>query len=449
MVITQKIKIDLSTTASSARIEVAQEDKYSRDVEISLYAAGLAWQIPEGASALFRYEKSDGRGGSYNIMPDESAAFSISGNKITVKLAPQVCTIPGPVAAAVALTTGTTEVNTFAFTIHVRRTPGVNVVSEDYVNINGLLPASGWKPGLVMRTDENGNVVAKDNFRRIYVGVDLNLLEDSVTDLSGNYGESIKDILADVLQARSLQLWVSDSANGITTACVLLDDLYAENADGVDSTIITGLTGNPLNGTGAKFELRITEKAETVPTVILHYTANVGSSGGGSLPADFPVSVDENGYTQIEGLPRATNIDNVLDGDVLTVTSTLQDGRMIPGTMTFDANGMPESYTEEGLACKFSFTGFEKKVKTVELPVVELTTEPTVEGAALTEEESAVVKAAYATGLPAVVSFLTEGVRAGAVFVYGGDTGYVASIVGINFAISDDGNGGYVFTGGV
>lgn len=356
MVITQKIKIDLSTTASSARIEVAQEDKYSRDVEISLYAAGLAWQIPEGASALFRYEKSDGRGGSYNIMPDESAAFSISGNKITVKLAPQVCTTPGPVAAAVTLTTGTTEVNTFAFTIHVRRTPGVNVVSEDYVNVNGLLPASGWKPGLVMRTDENGNVVAKDNFRRIYVGVDLNLLEDSVTDWSGNYGESIKDILADVLQARSLQLWVSDSANGITTACVLLDDLYAENADGVDSTIITGLTGNPLNGTGAKFELRITEKAETVPTVILHYTANVGSSGGGSLPADFPVSVDENGYTQIEGLPRATNVDSVQDGNTVNMTITMQDGSVINGVLVLNDSGEPVSYTEDGITCTFNHT---------------------------------------------------------------------------------------------
>lgn len=194
------------------------------------------------------------------------------------------------------------------------------------------------------------------NFRRIYVGVDLNLLEDSVTDLSGNYGESIKDILADVLQARSLQLWVSDSANGITTACVLLDDLYAENADGVDSTIITGLTGNPLNGTGAKFELRITEKAERVPTVILHYTANVGSSGGGSLPADFPVSVDENGYTQIEGLPRATNVDSVQDGNTVNMTITMQDGSVINGVLVLNDSGEPVSYTEDGITCTFTHT---------------------------------------------------------------------------------------------
>lgn len=140
----------------------------------------------------------------------------------------------------------------------------------------------------------------------------------------------------------------------------------------------------------------------------LQYTANVG--GGSGLPADFPVSVDENGYTQIAGLPRATNIDNVLDGDVLTVTSTLQDGRTIPGTMTFDANGMPESYTEEGVACKFSFTGFEKP-KTVELPVVELnaTGDMPVQGA-LTEDAVLVLINAVENGTPLVaVTTLTSG----------------------------------------
>lgn len=152
----------------------------------------------------------------------------------------------------------------------------------------------------------------------------------------------------------------------------------------------------------------------------LQYTANVG--GGSGLPADFPVSVDENGYTQIEGLPRATNIDNVLDGDVLTVTSTLQDDRTIPGTMTFDANGMPESYTEEGLACKFSFTGFEKP-KTVELPVVELTTMiPIVDSsgggieASFSDAENDALN--NAVGLPCVIKCSVSGTLVTGVFTY-------------------------------
>lgn len=381
MIITHKIKIDLSFSASPARIEVAQEDKYSRDVEISLYAAGLAWQIPEGASALFRYEKADGKGGSYNVMPDESAAFSIVGNKITAKLAPQVCSTPGPVAASVALMSGTTEVNTFPFTIHVRRTPGVNAVSEDYLNVNGLLPVSGWNPGLVLRTDENGNVVAEDNFRRIYVDVDLNLQKDATIDLTENYGETIKKALADVLQARSLQLWVSDTTNGITTACILLDDLFSPPSEDGELTVIAGLMPNPLTGSGSKFELQITEKPGATPTVILQYTANIGGSGSGLTPeqaaqiqantdaiAALPITVNaDTGYTEIEKLPRATSTVFTKDGATIAVITTLEDGREVNGTLTLDdTTGYPANYTEDGLVHTFAFVGFDEEDVTTE-----------------------------------------------------------------------------------
>ncbi|MBQ7001688.1 MAG: hypothetical protein IJN67_11700 [Oscillospiraceae bacterium] len=383
MIITHKIKIDLSSSASPARIEVAQEDKYSRDVEISLYAAGLAWQIPEGASALFRYEKADGKGGSYNVMPDESAAFSVAGNKITVKLAPQVCSTPGPVAASVALMSGTTEVNTFPFTVHVRRTPGVNAVSEDYVNVNGLLPASGWNPGLVLRTDENGNVVAEDNFRRIYVDVDLNFQEDATIDLTENYGETIKKALADVLQARSLQLWVSDTTNGIATASILLDDIFAPPSEDGDLIVIAGLMPNPLSGSGSKFELHITEKPGAIPSVILQYTANIGGSGSGSgltpeqaaqiqantdAIAALPITVNaDTGYTEIENLPRAISTVFTKDGATIAVTTTLEDGREGNGTLTLDdITSYPVSYTEDGLVHTFEFVGFDEEDVTTE-----------------------------------------------------------------------------------
>ena len=372
MIITHKIKIDLSTARAEERIDVAQDDKYSRDVEISLYSSGVAWEIPDGVSALFQYEKPDGKGGTYDKLPDESSAFVISGNKITARLAPQVCNVPGITMASVSLMMGTSEINTFPFAISVKKTPGVNSVSDDYVNANGFLPASGWKPGLVLRTDENGNVVAEDNFRRIYVGVDLNLLDDATVDLSEEYGETIKKVLKDVLQARSLQLWVSDTTNEITTAFILLDDIFSQPSEDGNLTVIAGLMPNPLSGSGSKFELQITERTEAIPSVILQYTANIGGSGpgGGLTPeqaaqiqantdaiAALPITVNaDTGYTEIEKLPRATSVDSVQDGNTVNMTITMQDGSVINGVLVLNDSGEPVSYTEDGITCTFNHT---------------------------------------------------------------------------------------------
>lgn len=372
MVITHKIKIDLSVARTEKRIEVAQGDKYSRDVEISLYAAGAEWSVPEGAVAFFQYEKPDGKGGIYNKLPDESSAFVISGNKITARLAPQVCNVPGITMASVSLMMGTSEINTFPFAISVRKTPGVNSISDDYVNANGFLPASGWNPGLVLRTDENGNVVAEDNFRRIYSDVDLNLLEDATVDLSEKYGDTIKKLLADDLQARSLQLWVSDTTNGIGTASFLLDDFFTRPSEDGDLIVIAGLMPNPLIGSGSKFELQITERTGAIPSVILQYTANIGGSGpgGGLTPeqaaqiqantdaiAALPIAVNaDTGYTEIEKLPRATNVDSVQDGNTVNMTITMQDGSVINGVLVLNDSGEPVSYTEDGITCTFNHT---------------------------------------------------------------------------------------------
>ena len=86
----------------------------------------------------------------------------------------------------------------------------------------------------------------------------------------------------------------------------------------------------------------------------LQYTANVG--GGSGLPADFPVSVDGNGYTQIEGLPRATNVDSVQDGNTVNMTITMQDGSVINGVLVLNDSGEPVSYTEDGITCTFNHT---------------------------------------------------------------------------------------------
>lgn len=162
MIVTQKLMMNLSSRDIPQHIDVMQEDKYTRNIEMSLYANNLSWDIPSGATAVIRYQKPDGTGGNYNAMPDGSLAYSISGNTLTVALAPQVCTVPGSVSLAVGLLKGIEELNTFSVCINVHRNPGIDVLSENYVKLLGVLPDSGWTPNMYLGTDENGIVVAKE-----------------------------------------------------------------------------------------------------------------------------------------------------------------------------------------------------------------------------------------------------------------------------------------------
>ena len=164
MIITHKVTVDLLEKTERSPIELMQDDRYSRDLQLTLLTNGAAWTIPSGAAAVVYYSKGDGTGGSYDALPDGSAACSISGNILTVKLAPQVCTAAGKVRVAVELTDGKTVINTFPVTLEVRPNPGVEAVSEDYSKVLGMVADSGWEPDLYLGTDENGCVVAKEAY---------------------------------------------------------------------------------------------------------------------------------------------------------------------------------------------------------------------------------------------------------------------------------------------
>ena len=83
MIITSKIEMDLALSGQTPEVEAVQDDKYSRNLEVSLLAAGTPWEVPAGTYAVVRYMKPDGTGGSYDTLPDGSAACSISGSAIS------------------------------------------------------------------------------------------------------------------------------------------------------------------------------------------------------------------------------------------------------------------------------------------------------------------------------------------------------------------------------
>lgn len=162
MVITHKINLDLQEARSIMPvIRTVQDDKYSRDLELTLTSGGQAWNPPAGATVVVRCRKPDGTSCNYDMLPDGAAAYSILANAVTVKLAPQVLTVPGRVSLSVAIVSGEAQLHTFPMELEVQANPGLSPASDNYYNIAGTLPATGWEPEMYLGTDAAGKVVAK------------------------------------------------------------------------------------------------------------------------------------------------------------------------------------------------------------------------------------------------------------------------------------------------
>lgn len=170
MMITHKLTMDLGQCTDTPLIDAVQDDRYTRDVVLTLLNHGSPWTIPTSARVVLAYQKADNTGGQYDTLPDGSIAWSASGNVLTLALAPQVLTVPGMVSLSVQLILDRQMISTFRFLIHVHR----NVASgryrsEDYVNLQQWclpifeqkLNSSGWTPDSFLGTDSLGNVVAR------------------------------------------------------------------------------------------------------------------------------------------------------------------------------------------------------------------------------------------------------------------------------------------------
>ena len=168
MIITNKLTMDLTKPNWMAAIDAVQEDRYCRDLEITLLSGGSPWTIPKDASVLIRYSKSDGTGGIYDTLPDGTKAWTTADNVLTAALAPQVLTVPGSVLLGVTLSRGIRQVNTFAILINVHPAVGRDLAgSEPYVKVHSFLPAPAYGTiGQFLRiaaVDDQGYITALES----------------------------------------------------------------------------------------------------------------------------------------------------------------------------------------------------------------------------------------------------------------------------------------------
>lgn len=237
MIITSKVNMDLIRQSWTEPISAVQDDRYSRNMEITLTADGAAWNIPEDAVVLIRYAKSDCKGGIYDTLPDGTKAWSFFGNVLTIALAPQMMTTPGPVRISVSLLQNEKQISTFSLLLNVHSYANGNLAaSEEYVHIAGFLPAPiRGEVGQYLRissVDENGRIT----------GVESVELEDHAMIVNEVHGEIV--VLPDVSgqKLQSLRVIGKTVQNGIPTPDVPVPLVSA----GDDGRVVVGVYGKNI-----------------------------------------------------------------------------------------------------------------------------------------------------------------------------------------------------------
>ena len=140
MIVTHKIKMDLVWREVTPCIDVVQDDKYSRNIQLELYENGRRLEVSKDCKVMVHYKNPDGTGGAYDTMPDGTLAWSIEENSVTIRVAPQVCTAVGTVTLTVTLLQDEQELSCFAIGLRVQEFTRARMRSDTYVNVSAFLP---------------------------------------------------------------------------------------------------------------------------------------------------------------------------------------------------------------------------------------------------------------------------------------------------------------------
>lgn len=227
MTITQRISIDLQQPGNAPMIHAVQGDEYTRVVEIDLYSGGVAWNPPSGCEVVIRYGKPDGKGGVYGTLPDDTSAWSIDGNTISVILAPQMLTVPGFVKAQVLLIVDQKQlVSTFHFVVNVEEDSSKGAVkSENYVN---------WKTYYIPQTK---NATVGQYLKISKVDADGRVIEVVPVDApSGGYEGGDLDLDGNVIIGAGEVEFVGDPENS-NTNFTLSGSGFGIDSDGVNRPV--------------------------------------------------------------------------------------------------------------------------------------------------------------------------------------------------------------------
>lgn len=130
MEITHKIKMDLIHRGTAPRIALVQGDAYTRRLAISLFVDRRPWKIPSDATVLVRYRKPNRASGAYDTLADGTQAVTVSGNCVSLLLAPEALTVPGIVTVLITIVQGDRRLSTFGIELAVQSDCSTDLTEE-------------------------------------------------------------------------------------------------------------------------------------------------------------------------------------------------------------------------------------------------------------------------------------------------------------------------------
>ena len=108
MNIAKIIQLDLAARGAATQIGEAAVagDSGSRSLAFELMENGRAWAVPADVRAALAFRTDGGCSGEYDTMPDGTDAFTVEGNRVTVRLIDQIMAASGVVRLALILRDG-------------------------------------------------------------------------------------------------------------------------------------------------------------------------------------------------------------------------------------------------------------------------------------------------------------------------------------------------------
>lgn len=120
MEIFHKIKMDLNRQGIAPRIPMVQGDAFTRRLDISLFSDRRPWKVPDDAAVIIRYRRPDRTSGTYDTLPDGTSAVSVSGNRVSILVAPEALSVAGTVTLMVTILRGEQRLSTFSMELFVQ-----------------------------------------------------------------------------------------------------------------------------------------------------------------------------------------------------------------------------------------------------------------------------------------------------------------------------------------
>ncbi len=134
MILTKYITMNLHYRGAPVVVEALQGDS-GRALEIRFMAGDEAWQIPEGTDILMQYRCQNGTGGIYDSLPDDTCAYAVNGNALTVYMASALCAVAGETKLQITLLNGGHQISTFPIVIRVMPRVCADTAGAEYTNL--------------------------------------------------------------------------------------------------------------------------------------------------------------------------------------------------------------------------------------------------------------------------------------------------------------------------